>query len=139
MKYGLDLKLYSGRVIHLCQLFQSPTYAGLLEGQPSASLNKEIIEKAMRDVGERLWNAGTPHLIEPVIQVRAGYSTPSLPPAVCLASFECFQGVSDPDEGYMSSLSLVWFQDDFALPIDPLILDKIKAVDWERLAEDWEC
>jgi len=85
VKYGLDLKLDSGRVIHLYQLFQSPTYAGLLEGQPSASLNKEIIEEAMRHVGEKLWNAGTPYLIEPVIQVRAGYSTPSLPPAVCLA------------------------------------------------------
>ncbi len=139
MKYGLDLKLDSGRVIHLYQLFQSPTYAGLLEGQPSASLNKEIIEEAMRHVGEKLWNAGTPYLIEPVIQVRAGYSTPSLPPAVCLANFECFQGVSGTDDGYMSSLSLVWFQDDFALPIDPLILDMIKAVDWESLARDWEC
>jgi hypothetical protein len=56
-----------------------------------------------------------------------------------LANFECFQGVSGTDDGYMSSLSLVWFQDDFALPIDPLILDMIKAVDWESLARDWEC
>jgi len=136
VKYGLDLNLNSGRVIHLDQLFQYPSYSGLIEGQPSASSNKRIIENAMGYVGKKLWNAGSPHLIEPVIQIRAGYFTPSLPLIVCLADFECYQGVLATR--YMSSLSLVWFQDDFALPIDPLIMDQIKAVDWENLARDWE-
>lgn len=29
---------------------------------------------------------------------------------------------------------MVWFQQDFAMPIDPVVLAKIKALDWEREA-----
>jgi len=137
MKCGFDLKLNSGRAIFLEQIFQYYTYSGLIEGQPWASLNKEKIEQATQHAEKKLWNAGVPHLIEPLIQMRAGYSTPSLPPVVCLADFESGQAARDPGAD-TSALSIVWFQDDFAFPIDPLVLNQIRAVDWENLARDCE-
>jgi hypothetical protein len=33
-----------------------------------------------------------------------------------------------------SSLSVVWFQDEFAMPIDDLILGQLRAIDWELSA-----
>lgn len=136
-QYGLDLQLNSGRVIHLHELSQHPTYSGLLEGEPWASLNQELIESALQYARGKLWNAGIPHLIEPLIRVRPGFSKPSLPPAVCLAHFESSQAARNPGAG-MSFLSFVWFQDQFAFPIDPMVLAQIKDVDWENLARDCE-
>jgi hypothetical protein len=37
-----------------------------------------------------------------------------------------------------SSLVIIWFQNDFALPIDPAVVEQIKAIDWDSAAYDWE-
>ncbi len=43
----------------------------------------------------------------------------------------------DPLQDY-SVLTVIWFQDDFAFPIDPQVLEQIRALDWEQLAQDFE-
>jgi len=32
---------------------------------------------------------------------------------------------------------VIWFQDDFALPVDAQVLAHIQSLDWEVLATDW--
>jgi len=32
---------------------------------------------------------------------------------------------------------VVWFQDDFALPIDPYVLSQLAVFEWERRAVGW--
>lgn len=43
----------------------------------------------------------------------------------------------DEDIAFASILAVVWFQENFALPIDESVLERIKAIDWDRLAEAW--
>ena len=33
-----------------------------------------------------------------------------------------------------SALSIVWFQEEWMMPIDQSVLDKIKLIDWEKHA-----
>ena len=37
-----------------------------------------------------------------------------------------------------SQLAVVWFQQDFAMPIDPIVMEKIKALDWDAYAENYD-
>jgi hypothetical protein len=135
MTKGSMLKMNSGIEIFLDHIFQYRTYGGLIEGSPSSSLNRQLIEKANRHVKEKLWKDSFPYMIDPVIQIRPAYPTPSLPAVVCLAQFESWHAARDLGAN-MSWLSVVWFQDDFAFPIDPQVLEHIKAVDWESLASE---
>ena len=40
---------------------------------------------------------------------------------------------SDPD-GFGSMLTVIWFQERFALPIDPVVRVELGALDWEAQA-----
>jgi hypothetical protein len=135
MTMGFKLKTNSGIEILLDQIFQYRTYSGLIEGSPCSGLNQRLIEKANRYAKEKLWKDSVPYMIDPVVQIRPAYPTPSLPAVVCLAQFESSHAVRDPETS-MSWLDIVWFQDDFAFPIDPRVLEHIKAVDWESLASE---
>src|SRR5262245_36198782 len=46
----LDIKLRSGRNIHLRSLDQQHVYEGLLEGLPTTRLNRDIIDRLLNDV-----------------------------------------------------------------------------------------
>lgn len=38
----------------------------------------------------------------------------------------------------MSELKIVWFQNLWAFPIDNIILEEIKNIDWEKYASDYD-
>ena len=122
---GYELPLRDGRTIHLEQLFQYRTYRGLLEGLPNAVRNQELVLSASRDAEEKLWGDGRPYLLRPAEryvavpdEVRQRYRCPlrELPRVLCLAVFESFRPARDDSEIY-SYLKVVWFQDEFALPV----------------------
>jgi hypothetical protein len=50
--------------------------------------------------------------------------------------FDSFPPARDQLE-HGSSLTIVWFQENFALPIDKTVLDSIQAIDWNAVAWDW--
>lgn len=52
----------------------------------------------------------------------------------CCALFE--SSPIDDQAGMLSELTIVWFQDGFALPIDPYVIEQIQAVDWTNEAVD---
>lgn len=146
MKGNYEIRLESGVDIRLDVLFQYRTYSGLLEGLPTRELNKRLVGRALKYAGEKLWFGGTPYLIRPVetamglpkedwFMPEEEHEPARIPPVVCLASFDAMARARDPDADF-SSLKVVWFQNEFALPIDPGVLQEIRALDWRAHAED---
>lgn len=64
-----------------------------------------------------------------------GELTYGFPKRVCMAEFSCNWPVID-DEGEDSVLTLVWYQDDLAFPIDPDRENWIKHINWNGWARD---
>jgi hypothetical protein len=56
--------------------------------------------------------------------------------SACIGQFDSGELNRRDSEPY-SSLVIVWFQDDFALPIDAGVQTQIERVNWEELARDW--
>lgn len=131
-----QLRLNDDRVIHLEQLFQYRTYAGLKVAVPTHEANQKRIQLAVRYARQQLWGGGSPYLIEPTERdspVPEGWMSDlqpvEIPGVACLAVFES-------EEERPTSLKVVWFQDGFALPVDVEIEERLRGVDWERLAAD---
>jgi hypothetical protein len=142
--------LKSGRAITLETLDQQMTYAGLVDGLPRSRFNDRLIESAMRDA-ERYCVVGTlPHLIppprrnylwepgdmQPVVAQSGGAHVPEwLPEVRCIGAFKDVVKVRDPSRD-LSVLVVVWFQDEYALPIREPALSQLLELDWESLATD---
>ena len=129
-----SIKLRRGEV-QVVGLRQGLVYNGLLEGLPTKGMNRQIIEDLL--AAERQSGA-EPHLIVPVetpITSHRPYppgEPASLPGVFCVARLQ-----ADHGERY-SSLAVVWFQHDFAFPIDKTVLDQIACLDWAKLATTYE-
>lgn len=54
----------------------------------------------------------------------------TLPPAAYIGQFDSGE-LNRRDSVPYSSLAIVWFQDDFALPIDASVQAQIERLDWE--------
>ncbi len=55
----------------------------------------------------------------------------------CIARFRSSSPARDPKLDY-PELVVIWLQEEFAFPIDPPVLEHLLALDWERLAGEWE-
>jgi GTP pyrophosphokinase len=133
------LELLSGVHVRLTSLSQSDT-PGPLDGAPTREMNERLV----RDLVER-YSAGTTGIvvIEPHIEViRSDWRGPEaegptrLPSVFVQSTFTSGTSVgpdaADSWEG--SYLKILWFQDGWALPIDPTIENAIIALDWSSLA-----
>lgn len=144
------LRLNSGREIRLDKFTQSHTYAGL-DGSPSRRMNKSLIDREVAQPPWQLFAGKKPFLIDPIeIDICTGDVLPKvavltdqensrgafLPSIMCVAALFSLSPVRDRDK-FFSSVWAIWFQYDFAFPIDPEIVEKIRAIDWDLLAVDW--
>jgi len=59
-----------------------------------------------------------------------------LPSTTCIALFNS-TALSRRDSEPYSSMVVVWFQNEFALPIEDEVLGLIRRIDWESQAADW--
>jgi len=141
------IKLRTGRDVHLVELHQSRTYAGLLEGFPHRDLNEEIIRIAVQAAARHVHCLGTVHLIQPVElpvelppsareHYRGRAERVRLPGTICTGVLDSYSPARDAEQD-ASSLVIVWLQEEFALPIDKTALDAIQSLDWNELASDW--
>ena len=151
-----SITLSDGRAIQLFRLYQRRTYEGMAGGWPDDERNSNLCQEAVAHARARPWlSAGAPViLIPPKIRreqprltqkfVRqwermTGSSVSPLPPVPYLPAILCFGAFSSdvlkarPDE-FGSHLCIVWFQETFALPIDPAVERKIRQIAWEDLA-----
>jgi hypothetical protein len=139
-----DIALRSGRSLWLRELRQSRTYESLLAGTPDDELNQWVMDRARTEalggaVGQE------PYLVSPNVRTRiqeAWHDIPAreycaLPATVCIGQFTSFQPARDKDR-HASELVIIWFQDEFAFPIDPAVREQIRAIDWEKHAVDFD-
>lgn len=125
-----DITLCGGGTISCKSIRQWRTYAGLLEGLPTRQMNERDIERLLKEERERGWWAGEPYLVPPVVRPieyhrKYPFGDPeALPDVTCVARY-----VSYPAE-----LTVVWFQSEFAFPINPQVLEHLQGIDWGRLA-----
>lgn len=134
----------TGRQAKLTDLHQYPTYRGHLEGLPTVESNRDHVERLLRRCEDESPGFGRPYLIPPVetpISLGIGArlrrrGVPSrLPEVTCIAQFLSFSPVRDPSMT-LSGMVVVWFQSEFAFPIDPTVLEQIVAIDWDSHAAD---
>ncbi len=143
---GWNLALETGRKIHLESIKQFRTYAGLFEGVP-----KDIdffVDSWMNRAKEEFSVAETaPVLIEPTIfygYMRSDHTGTgpgktawrALPEITTMACFDSYDTARD-HKHFFSSMVMVWFQSHWGIPTDPVLITKIKFVDWKDLAWDW--
>ncbi len=134
--------LASGRTIRLLALDQYFTYEGLLLGVPTREMNQEMIDRLIaRYVHPAEY--GVPLLLTPeqqpleVPEHRPVHGTPAtLPSVTCIARFNSDGQLGTDD--IWSVLRLIWFQEDFAFPIEERALQQIAEIDWETHATGWE-
>jgi hypothetical protein len=134
-----EFTLASGRAVRLQALRQWRTYEGLREGAPTREHNEGLVQRVLQQESR----PGEPAaLLQPVERALAlqGYpfGTPAaLPSVCCVGRLESVQPARDLSlDG--SSLVVVWFQDDFAFPIEPAARMRLTALDWVNLAHDYE-
>lgn len=141
-----ELNLNSGRKVRLGSLDQWMTYGGWSEGVPSAEWNDRKIKSALQASGSngilippvRREYLRTPGDMEGMTSFRD--QVPEwLPMVTCVGRFEHTQPARDRDHSkYSSMLIVVWYQDEFCMPIDTGVMEQLRAVDWERVAYDVE-
>ena len=138
-----ELIVENERSVTVNRLNQWRTYSGLIEGLPVERMNNEIIRRTL-DEAKELNTHNPVHLIEPVLtpipyEGKYPFGTPiSLPHITCVADLLCFSPAKG--SGDYSTLTVVWFQDDYAFPIEPDLLEKFEGLPWSDLAKDfsWE-
>jgi hypothetical protein len=145
----MQITLNSGREIYLQDLNQSHSYAGLLLGLPNREYNLDLIRQfrqtAMKEMHTRYVFVVTPPVLDFVdadgekrTRSRRG-PVERIPDIACTARFYSSGVVREGDEdiAFASVMTVVWFQETFALPIDEMAMEHIKAIDWDRLADAW--
>lgn len=145
--FTCTIKLATGRSLKLYRLDQTMTYAGMIEGLPSEQLNDDLIEWSLKSAQKASPNH-PPYLIKPVKRsfirtpgdcdhARERFSGPAefLPNVRCIGAFSS-QGAARDKTKPMSLLTVVWFQDEYGLPTNPELLEQLRMIDWDNLAED---
>ncbi|WP_437958154.1 hypothetical protein WME76_43985 [Sorangium sp. So ce119] len=139
-----EFDMPSGRRLYLRELRQYLTYEGMLEGLPTVERNKEQIEELVSEHRDKPYPGG-PYLIRPTeapIELPEDdpypFGTPSaLPRVTCIGRFDSLDPARDRSS-HFSGLVVIWFQDDFAFPVDPAVVTQLLAIDWEAHAADME-
>ncbi|MEM8946405.1 MAG: hypothetical protein AAGD11_14630 [Planctomycetota bacterium] len=146
-----ELTLTSGRSITLVELHQRQTYAGLLEGTPSADTNNRDIQHTLaRARKQHGWEAQpllipprrTKHLREPgdmdhIPGNAKGYRPTEWMPMVTSSGY--FKSITPAKVQSMdgSHLVIVWYQDEFGPPTAE-ITKQIESAEWDKYAADYE-
>ncbi len=150
-----ELELQGGRVIRLDQLYQMRTYGTVIEGWPTPSQNQAMVDHARKRAERVLHNMAPVLVLEPddrpipvppSVVLKCGeylQARPLLdiPHVACISLWDCDEGLSgtDPERSWMKSwLTVVHFQDQYALPFDPLAILRICSIDWDAVAENYE-
>jgi len=127
------------RKIRMSSIEQRYTYEGLLEGRPTSKMNDGIIKRTVAEASSS--QNSNVYLIEP-LRMKPEFKRPyplgepeNLPAIRCIAKF-CSLDPAKDEEGDGSCLTIVWFQDKLAMPIDEGIGEKIELIDWDELATD---
>lgn len=129
--------------IRLTSFHQALTYAGLMVGVPYKSANDDIIEALRKNAGLQYFNGRPPHLLPPprrdyhkepgdlaeIAETCTQSCKPEFLPAVACVAWFAWPGDfnDEPDEWIHA---VMWFQDQFAMPIDANVLQQLRSLRW---------
>jgi len=153
-----EFTLDSGRTIWLLALNQYRTYEGLMMGRPTSESNQRHLEQLITRHTQPE-GYGVPYLIKPketpltnprskprkctpdtwarmLLRSNPQDTPAKLPRVTCIAGFTSSTPANDSD-GVSLNLLVIWFQDSFAFPIDPLVITQLAAIDWQEHAVLW--
>jgi hypothetical protein len=133
--------LSTGRELGLQELAQQLTYEGLLEGLPTRESNRSRLDRL---VAERA-KVRPVYLVAPIetpIDPGPGRTYPfgspaALPEVTCIGRFRS-EPIGEKDPICYSELTIVWFQSEFAMPIERAVLEEIARLDWDAVASNFE-
>jgi len=74
--------------------------------------------------------------LEPPASVPRQGTAAALPSITCIARFMS-DVLPNDHENIASVLCVIWFQGDFAFPVDPLVLMELASMDWDAHAVGW--
>jgi hypothetical protein len=140
-----DVDFADGVCASLRWLSQSLTYSGLLDGAPTDEMNRDLVA-SVRERYRRSGPGQEPHdplVIEPrQVQLPLREQDPFgqrslLPRVFCAAEYWSPTPVPVEEMWSESYLVLVWWQEDWALPIDAEVLEEIRCHAWQSVAYGW--
>lgn len=143
--------LASGHDVELTGLEVFSTYGGMLEGYPCALVNDRLLA-GLAKRRESAYRSPPVHVIDPPRRYPKresgegpGTSRSPFGPVEILPAVYCrgdFRGgpIDEELDGvlYESYLTVVWFQEDLALPVAEFVTAAVSELAWDRLAEDRE-
>ena len=121
---------------------QWETYGGLLEGVPTKRSNKRTIERTKKEA-KKITGVHQIFLIEteqkPIEHIKNYvFGTPaSLPKITCVAEL-WYNDVFRDKNKMFSSLCIIWYQEDYAFPIEEHILDAIKEIPFSKICGEFD-
>jgi hypothetical protein len=142
MDNELRFTVENDKMVRMSGLYQWPTYAGLLEGLPTDKMNERILNEIAEDAKRHIPYCDAVYVIEaeqkPIeYEGKYPFGKPmSLPGIVCVTNLTCSDTVRDKNMD-ASHLTIVWFQENYAFPIDVEIREKIMQIPWSKVAEDF--
>lgn len=119
--------------VSISSLEQFLTYGNMLEGIPDQGYNEEIIYRVGLDK-----DFNEIFVIEPQ-QTKISYSSDNkytIPSVICKVTVQSTKNLKDTSKDF-SSLRIVWFQDDYAFPIDKEIIEKLKEIPYYKLCGEY--
>ena len=148
------------RPLLIDELVQYHTYRSLLVGVPEDRHTEELPATAMENAKSRFGASPEPVVIAPTLhsfsieqqqhlREPGGDFEPTgesfnrigrrLPKVTCIASLRCPLPLVEPEKDAWFSYSrgtVIWFQENFAFPIDAEVMAQIRALDWNAVAID---
>ena len=133
--------------VTITRIMQWRTYDGLLEGLPTIEMNNRHLTVAKEEAKKFCWQDEI-YLIEPE-QTPISYDEgkygkypfgkpASLPQVTCIAKIKCLSTTFKDKTKDYSSLGIIWFQENYAFPIDKNVLEKIKEIPFRESCGEFE-
>ena len=123
---------------YLNSFHQWKTYEALHEGLPTTDINIGIIER-VKLRAQALYPQQSIHLIEPELTpfaMEGAFSEFSqYPRYTCVARILHMEAIRTITKA-ASSLVVIWMQENYAMPIDEEVLEKIKWIEWDMVADE---
>lgn len=132
-----QLTLANGRHLILDSIDQWRTYADVLEGVPTRENNERRILDVVTIARQK--DDREPLLLPPVQRPLDSWhplgEPAELPAICCVARLFSLHPARDPAM-HCSSLTLIWYQDDYAFPLSEEAARALHHLDWTRFAHD---
>lgn len=131
-----------GIEVAITQMSQFITYKNIIEGVPGSEDNAKIMRLAPEKLKEFTW-LDEIYIVDPImvpVPAHISYShdemKETLPKITCMVKVNHQKAFRDYDMDY-SQLGILWFQNEFAMPIDQAVLNQMANIPFKKLCGEF--